>query len=128
MNSKAQRAYWFWKIRRESGLIVLAVIFAVLFAGLYYIHATGFWAAAKNPPEFVFGNLVKIWQPSVMDDPTYLTLLQVKLEDGSFVQLGGPSKLILDCSIGDKVEILKYTNDSSESYFRIGPKACFDET
>ncbi len=126
MSRKAQYAYWLWKIKRERGLFVLAAIFALLFVGLYYIHTTGFWAATKNPPEFVFGTLVKIWQPPVAEDPTYLTLLQVKLEDGSIVQLGGPSKLILDCSIGDKVELLKHTNDSDRSYFRVGPAACFD--
>lgn len=127
MSKKAQRAYWFWKIKRERGLFVLAAIFATLFGGLYYVQATGFWSAAKNPPEFVFGTLVKIWQPSVMEDPTYLTLLQVKMEDGSLVELRGTSKLIVDCSIGDKVEILRYSSEDNTDYFRIGPKACFDD-
>ncbi|NRD89362.1 hypothetical protein C8024_07745 [Sphingopyxis sp. BSNA05] len=72
--------------------------------------------------------MVKIWQPSVTEVPTYVTLLKVKMDDGSHVQLKGTSKLIVDCSIGDNVEILKYTNENDTSYFRIGPRACLDAT
>jgi len=125
---KIQRAYWIWKVKRERGLFLLVSGLAAIFAILYYIHATGFWAATKNPPEFVSGTLVKIWQPSVTEVPTYVTLLKVKMDDGSHVQLKGTSKLIVDCSIGDNVEILKYTNENDKSYFRIGPRACLGAT
>ena len=128
MSWNARRAYWIWKITRERGLLLLVAILAAIFIVLYYFQSTGFWEAAKNPPEFVSGILVKIWQPSAFEDPTYLTFLKVQMDDGNHVQMRGTSKLIPDCSVGDKVEILKYTNEDNKSYFRIGPRACLANT